>query len=174
MVNSWAERNKNLKIEIMGFFQSQGISGNDLISSCKFIADTAHHCALAMKDCGNGLEDCEEYLLDDSLGKRFKSSVRSQIMSFINQKCVLEYEALEFMDEQRWWEKEENPNYPVAEVQTFPDKILVVSLGCTEKIKEYLPPGGNYRGNGTGKWEYPLSSLEELAALPIIKHPGVN
>lgn len=175
MGNSWAKRNKELKMEIVGFLQYQEISGNDLIASCKFIADTAHHCAMAMKDCGNGLEDCEEYLLDDSIARHFKTSMRSQILSFINQKCVLEYEALKFMDKQRWWEKD-GSKYPAGEIQILPDKILVVALGCVGLIQQSLPPGGKYRGDGTGKWEYSLSSLGELGKteLPIIKHLGVS
>jgi hypothetical protein len=169
-MNTWIHRNKALKFEIVSFLKSQSIF--DIATSCKFISQTAYYCALSMKDYGYGLEDCEEYLLDDVISTYFDLNIRDRILNFINRKCVLEYEALNFMDQQRWWQYTEVSAYPKAELQVLPDKILIVALD-RETINP--PEGGNYCGHGTGRWEYHLSDLKRLVGtqIPVIKHPGV-
>lgn len=169
-MNTWIHRNKALKSEIVTFLKSQSVF--DIATSCKFISQTAYYCALSMKDYDHGLEDCEEYLLDDVISSYFDPSMRSQILGFINQKCALEYEALDFMDQQRWWQHAEVAPYPEAEMQILPDKILIVAL---DKEIINLPEGGGYHGYGTKKWEYPFSDLKRLVngTIPVIKHPGV-
>lgn len=170
-MNNWIHRNEVLKSEIVAFLKSQSIP--DLKASCKFIAQTAYYCALAMKDYNHGLEDCEEYLLDDIISSYFDDDLRSHILDFINRKCALEYEALDFMDKQRWWEHTENAKCPESELQVFPHKVVLVALDAAIVNP---PHGGSSKDYGIRAWEYPLSFLENLVdgKMPIIRHPGVT